>query len=164
MLTITKATQGTGASDGELHVTEPQTYPDAPPLLLTVPQAAKALLVSRAGLAQLIWNGQLAQTGDGTFLAETVQELAERRRQSASERGGALQGWVQHRLVWLLHDWGGTGRVGDLSRALRTSRSSLSHRLAAMSGPDGYVSAGPDGWRLTERGWAYTRQVDPPVL
>lgn len=147
-------------------MTKSQACAEAPQRLLTVPQAAKALLVSRAGLAQLVWNGELAQVGDRQFLADDVEDLSLRRRQQLAKGSepGALQGWVQHRLVWLLHDWGGSGRVGDLSRALRTDRSSLSHRLKAMSGPDGYVTSGPDGWQLTERGWAYTRQVDPPVL
>lgn len=133
--------------------------------MLTVPQTAKALLVSRAGLAQLVWIGDLGSQ-DGLFDAKEVAELAARRREALSgprvPRPFGLRGGVQHRVIWLLHEWESEARPIDLSRTLRLDDASISHRLRALH-QEGYVEPGVEGWRLTAKGHEYVRRSEPPV-
>jgi excisionase family DNA binding protein len=46
-----------------------------PPLLLTVPQAAHMLAISRSAMYQLVWNGEVTPVHIGRSVRFTVAEL-----------------------------------------------------------------------------------------
>ena len=46
-----------------------------PPLLLTVPQAAHMLAISRSAMYQLVWNGEVTPVRIGRSVRFTVAEL-----------------------------------------------------------------------------------------
>lgn len=131
--------------------------------VMTSAQAAKALLLTRARLAELVWTGQLRQAVDGGFSAADVAALARRRATPKSGVGESppQMRWTRHRATWLLHDWGGTGRAVELARALHLEITSLSATLRAMA-RDGYLSRHSDGWHLTDKGWEYCSLTEPP--
>jgi len=143
-------------------VTEPQCATRSE--VLTSAQAAKALLVTRARLAELVWTGELQQSDDGGFTADEVSALARRFAMADNEKKTLPQmRWTRHRALWLLHDWGGGGRPADLSRTLHIELTSLAHTLRDM-GREGYLARTDDGWQLTERGWDYCARTDSPPM
>lgn len=142
------------------------TYTDTSvPGLLTVPEAARALLVSRAGLAELVWLKHLRSV-DGRLYAAEVAELATRRRAALSGPRGprpfGQRGGVRHRVMKLLYEWDAASGPTDISRTLDIQKTSVSQRLKALH-EEGYVEPGDEGWRLTDKGREYMRRSEPPL-
>lgn len=132
---------------------------------MTAAEAAKALLLTQARLAELVWTGQLREPVDGRYDAQDIGKLAggsQGRDLPAHKHRRRLLGWSRHRAVWLLRDWGGTGRTGQIAIALQLNMSSLSQAMTAVA-QDGYVERRVDGWHLTEKGRDYCEHTDPPL-
>lgn len=134
-------------------------------------EATYLLRTSRARLAELVLERRLTPVGDSpprVFSRNEVDALA-----AAWAPPG---GWhtsrirppegrlprVEDKTVWLLHDWGGSGRGVDIQIAL-TQTAHAASKVCNRLREGGYVQWRGRRWCLTAKGWSYTRQHDPPV-
>lgn len=131
------------------------------------PDAARQLRTSRAALSELVLRGRIRhrRVGEELFVrledVERVRALRPRSNTSAPPPKPALS-YALDRILRLLHDWGGLGTAPDLVTAVRGDRRPVYRQLANLC-EMGHLERRGSTWHLTESGWAYAMETEPPV-
>lgn len=138
-----------------------------PPMTFT--EAARALRLSRARLAERILNQELTLVAPGLVDRDEVESMVERFSATRPERRGRRAAnrlaRVPEMALWLLHDWGGAARVSELAATLETSLASTQIHLNALR-EQGFLGGGGNNqdWTLTPTGWGYVKQHSRPIV
>jgi hypothetical protein len=133
-----------------------------PDLYMDRATACRTLLIDRRELAIYVLEGKLQRHGssdDMHFLVDEVLGLKARLAGTTNDKAERLHPQL-HRLLEVLHDWGGRGTNGELAIALNRSRQAIADLLSRLKA-EGYVLKTSEGrargtWYLADRGWRYT--------
>lgn len=132
-----------------------------PDVFMDSATACRTLLIDRRQLAMYVLEAKLHRHGskdDMRFLADEVLQLKERLAGATTTKAERLHPQL-HRLLEVLHDWGGRGTNGELAVALNRSRQAIADLLSRLKA-EGYVSKTSEGkgrgtWCLTDQGRSY---------
>lgn len=109
--------------------------PELAPRLVSFHEAARRLRLSRGQLADaVLWHGIPTERAGDLFLnSDDMERLADHfgTDQEATRRTSALPPGL-NRVVWLLADWGGCARQGEIAQALGISLAQVSMHLKEL--------------------------------